>query len=190
MLKNGKSAEFQQSPAALHQVEILLYQYTKNIRAQEEKREDEIIFDNYLSCFTEDEIALKLGWIDNDGKLKQQVLHARLEKVLQKMHENAKLVKLSLFDDETIFEMYLACYTEDEIAGKIGISRDLVHDRIPLLCKSFPGTIGTKLSQYDDDTFQIPLYTAWTQKQFSTMRLQPLYAAYLHSFTTLLLGTN
>jgi len=63
--------------------------------------------------------------------------------------------------NETIFDMYLACYTEDEIAEKVGVSRDTLHSKIGELLKQFPGTVSTKLSQYDDDNFQVPLYTVW-----------------------------
>ena len=37
-----------------------------------------------------------------------------------------------------------------------------ISDRIKLLCtKTYPSTNSVKLSHYDDDTFQIPLYTVW-----------------------------
>jgi predicted DNA-binding protein YlxM (UPF0122 family) len=64
--------------------------------------------------------------------------------------------------NETIFDMYLACYTEDEIAEKVGISHDSVGRKIEDLRKSFPGTNSVKLSQYDDPDFQVPLYTVWS----------------------------
>ena len=58
--------------------------------------------------------------------------------------------------------MYLACFTEDEIADKVGMPKMTISDRIKLLCtKTYPSTNSYKLSRYDDDTFQIPLYTVW-----------------------------
>ena len=62
---------------------------------------------------------------------------------------------------ETIFDMYLACFTEGEIADKVGVHQDTINSKIQVLRKTYPSTNSVKLSHYDDDTFQIPLYTVW-----------------------------
>jgi hypothetical protein len=48
-----------------------------------------------------------------------------------------------------------ACYTEDEIAEKVGIPRDTLHSKIGELLKTFPGTNSTKLSKFEDKEFQV-----------------------------------
>lgn len=66
------------------------------------------------------------------------------------------------YKNQTIFEMYLACYTQEEIHEKLEIPENTIKDRIDILStEKFLGTKSWKLSLYDDDEFQIPLYTVW-----------------------------
>jgi hypothetical protein len=69
--------------------------------------------------------------------------------------------------NEAIFDLYLSCHTEDEIAEATGISRQTVNRKLEVLPKEFPGTKWAKLSLFDDFTdeqghYHGPLYDVWS----------------------------
>lgn len=76
--------------------------------------------------------------------------------------------------NETIFEMYLACHTQQEIAAATGLSQPSVKEKIEVLSESFPGTNLIKLSRFevstdrrgdpepDEHGWRPPLYNIWT----------------------------
>lgn len=69
--------------------------------------------------------------------------------------------------NELIFDMHLACYTQDEIVEAVKeelereIDRTTVGDKIRELCEKFPGTKSTQLSKYEEDDWKPPLYDIW-----------------------------
>lgn len=67
-------------------------------------------------------------------------------------------------ENETIFDMWLACYTNEEIGEEIGVSHVTIGSRLEVLKEKFPGTKLTKLSNFEDagDGFQVPIYNVWT----------------------------
>lgn len=55
--------------------------------------------------------------------------------------------------NERIFDLYLACYTLDEIAEATGTAKNTAKDRLEALCtESFCGTKSYKLSQFELET--------------------------------------
>jgi predicted DNA-binding protein YlxM (UPF0122 family) len=68
--------------------------------------------------------------------------------------------------NETIFNMYLACYTADEIGQAVGLSEQTIRDRIARFpTKEFLGTKSWKLSRfedYDEEEGLRPIYNIWT----------------------------
>lgn len=68
--------------------------------------------------------------------------------------------------NETIFDMYLACYTANEISQSVGIPEQTVRDRISKLStKEFLGTKSLKSANFDDfdeEEGLRPIYNVWT----------------------------
>ena len=68
--------------------------------------------------------------------------------------------------NETIFNMYLACHTASEISQSLGLPEQTISDRIARLStKEFLGTKSWKLSKfedYDEDEGLRPIYNIWT----------------------------
>lgn len=65
-------------------------------------------------------------------------------------------------ENEAIFEDYLACYTQDEIARRTGIPQQTIGDRLKVLPEKFPGTESVKLSVFAEDDWKPPVYNVWT----------------------------
>lgn len=63
--------------------------------------------------------------------------------------------------NETIFNMWLSCHTQDEIAKSISLDQSTVKRKVEELCAKFPGTKSIKLSNFEDDNFSQPLYNVW-----------------------------
>lgn len=63
--------------------------------------------------------------------------------------------------DETIFEMHLAGYTQQEIADAVGVSRPTVQRRVEELAQKVPSYFLSKPFETDID-FTPPLYNVWT----------------------------
>lgn len=63
---------------------------------------------------------------------------------------------------ERIMAMYLACYTQDEIAAAVGVPRKTVADSIDSLANIDNCLKSPKLSAEYNDDFDIPLYNVWT----------------------------
>jgi len=88
--------------------------------------------------------------------------------------------------DATVFELWLACHTEQEIADKVGMGRDAVHD---VLCQYGSFRLGTNpgdFSEIEDEAerlaeiertnraaaeyrtdFEVPIYNVWKQQNKS-----------------------
>ena len=68
--------------------------------------------------------------------------------------------------NETIFNMYLACHTASEISQSLGLPEQTISDRIKRLStKEFLGTKSWKLSQFDDydeEEGLRPIYNIWS----------------------------
>jgi hypothetical protein len=66
-------------------------------------------------------------------------------------------------ENEQIFNMWLACCTQDEIAEALEIPQQTITDKLKVLPGSFPGTKSVKLSNFDEYE-DVPLYTGagWT----------------------------
>jgi hypothetical protein len=64
-----------------------------------------------------------------------------------------------------MMELWLACYTEEEIAEAIGIGEDAVSKRLPELREKYRNTNGGKVGFLDD--FDPPLYNVWKQQDKS-----------------------
>jgi hypothetical protein len=66
--------------------------------------------------------------------------------------------------NETIFDMWLACYTLEEIAEAVGMVKGgSLAEKIQESAKKFPGTKSHKLGNFDDagDGFDVPIYNVW-----------------------------
>jgi hypothetical protein len=68
--------------------------------------------------------------------------------------------------NETIFNLFLACHTASEISEAVGLPEQTIRDRIARLStKEFLGTKSWKLSKfedYDEDDGQRPIYNIWS----------------------------
>ena len=64
-------------------------------------------------------------------------------------------------ENEAIFDLWMACYTQEQIAGETGIPQRTVADRIAVLAEKFPGTKSLKLSEYGEDGWARPLFDIW-----------------------------
>ena len=68
--------------------------------------------------------------------------------------------------NETIFNMYLACHTASEISQALGLPEQTISDRIARLStKEFLGTKSWKLSKFDDydeEEGLRPIYNIWS----------------------------
>lgn len=60
-----------------------------------------------------------------------------------------------------IFEMWLACHTQDEIAEVVGVTQKTVNEEIELLYNSTELQKSIKV-QFLDDDFKQPIYNVWT----------------------------
>ena len=65
-------------------------------------------------------------------------------------------------ENEAIFDLYLACYTQDEIAARTGVAQDTVSEKLTVLRNSFPGNISVKLANFQEDDWRRPIYNIWT----------------------------
>lgn len=67
-------------------------------------------------------------------------------------------------ENETIYDMWLACATYEEIGAAIGKAKSVVSDRISSFCsEKFPGTKSYKVAKFDDDDeWAPPLYNIWS----------------------------
>jgi hypothetical protein len=66
-------------------------------------------------------------------------------------------------ENEIIFNMYLSCYTLDDIANKINIDKSTVSRRIDECCKNFLGNKSNKdLVNYEEQDWKIPVYNIWS----------------------------
>jgi len=98
---------------------------------------------------TQEHIARKL-------KVNQNQVNAWLSRTLkeQKDRENAQ-----------ILDLWLACYTEAEIAETLSLGRKTIDDRIAVLAESYRDKNSPKLAFQDD--FPVPLYNVWKQQEKS-----------------------
>jgi len=64
--------------------------------------------------------------------------------------------------DRRIFELWMACATQQEIADKVGIPQQTVADKLSVLPEQFPGTKSVKLSDFSEDEWKAPIYNVWT----------------------------
>lgn len=65
-------------------------------------------------------------------------------------------------ENEAIFDLYLACYTQDEISARTGVAQDTVSEKLTVLRNSFPGNISVKLANFQEDDWRRPIYNIWT----------------------------
>lgn len=70
--------------------------------------------------------------------------------------------------DKTIFEMWMACYTQEEIAKTVGLNQTVVSD----ITKGFMETVlenqNHKAAASHAVDFEIPLYNVWKQQEKRT----------------------
>ena len=71
-------------------------EWTKSIRDEEERRENETIFDMWMECYTSEQIAALL-----QNKYTRQGIDAKIERLLQNEFPGTKFAKLSNFTLET-----------------------------------------------------------------------------------------
>jgi hypothetical protein len=64
---------------------------------------------------------------------------------------------------QTIFEMWMSCATQEEIAEAINIGQKTVDDQIKVLAdlEGFPNPLKV-LANFQDEDFKPPLYNGWT----------------------------
>jgi len=67
--------------------------------------------------------------------------------------------------DETVFDMYLACHTQKEIAEGVDLDQTTVARKMEDLCEKFPGTKRIKLSKFEEDDWKPPLHNVWRYSQ-------------------------
>ena len=65
-------------------------------------------------------------------------------------------------ENERIFDLYLACYTQEETAERTGIPRQSISRKLEVLPEKFPGTGWAKLSTFSEDDWKPPIYNVWT----------------------------
>ena len=68
--------------------------------------------------------------------------------------------------NQTIFDMFMACHSQEEIAEAAGVPQKTAGDRIANF--SDFGNIAKSaktLANHEDSDFQIPLYNVWTKSK-------------------------
>ncbi|HMY91183.1 MAG TPA: hypothetical protein PLM85_11105 [Nitrosomonas sp.] len=71
--------------------------------------------------------------------------------------------------NQTIFDMFMACHSQEEIAEAAGVPQKTAGDRIANF--SDFGNIAKSaktLANHEDSDFQIPLYNVWTKSKIRT----------------------
>ena len=71
--------------------------------------------------------------------------------------------------NQTIMDMYLACYSQEEIAAAVDMPRKTVGDRIANF--SDLGNLAKSAkthANHEEQEFQVPLYNVWTKSKIST----------------------
>jgi len=64
-------------------------------------------------------------------------------------------------ENETIFDLWMACYTQEQIAEATGVTHQAIALKLPVLQERFPGTKLAKLSRFEEETWKPPLYDIW-----------------------------
>jgi predicted DNA-binding protein YlxM (UPF0122 family) len=62
---------------------------------------------------------------------------------------------------EKIREMYLACYSNEEIGEEVGLSDEAVRKEVSQHLETFPNVVKVA-AQFQDEDFQTPIYNIWT----------------------------
>lgn len=102
---------------------------------------------------------------DRDGKKKQlskilSVSEKTVYRWLGRIDKDAKVER-----DRRIFELWLACHTQEEIAEAVGCSRQTVDIVLPKMDKCLELAKPAHLHQ--DEAFEPPIYNVWRQKSKS-----------------------
>ncbi len=63
--------------------------------------------------------------------------------------------------NETIFDAYMACWTQEQIAETTGLTHQAIALKLPVLQEKFLGTKLAKLSEYSEDDWAPPLFDIW-----------------------------
>jgi hypothetical protein len=63
--------------------------------------------------------------------------------------------------NETIFDAYMACWTQEEIAEATELTQQAVALKLPVLQETFPGSLLVKLSHFEEEGWKPPLYDIW-----------------------------
>lgn len=64
--------------------------------------------------------------------------------------------------DKKIFNLYLACYTEDEIAEEVNLTQQAITKKIESLTKNnLEIKICKTLANFQEEDFQVPIYSVW-----------------------------
>ena len=64
-------------------------------------------------------------------------------------------------ENEAIFDLWMACYTQEQIAEQTGVPQQTVARKLGELPTKFPGTNRVKLSEYGDEDWARPLFDIW-----------------------------
>lgn len=71
--------------------------------------------------------------------------------------------------NQTIMDMYLACYSQEEIATAVDLPRQTVTDKINIFADmSNLAKSGKTLANHEEDGFQIPLFNLWRKSKITT----------------------
>lgn len=71
--------------------------------------------------------------------------------------------------NQTIMDMYLACYSQEEIAAAVDLTRQAITQKIDDYANFGNLAKNCKtLANHEEQDFQVPLYNVWTKSKIST----------------------
>lgn len=71
--------------------------------------------------------------------------------------------------NQTIFDMFMACHSQEEIAEVVSLSQKTIDNKIEEISNFGNLAKNTKtLANHEDSDFQIPLYNVWTKSKITT----------------------
>lgn len=160
-------------------------------RLREERKQK--IFDMWLACYTQEEIAKVMGigertvpniiesakgdsWkklrifsLYQDPKWKPPIYDVMngvpLRTVSRWISRKSKDLKAER--NRKIAGMWLACYTEEEIAAEVKVDQSTVNRQVQELCKSAIWQKRIIFSLYQDPNWKPPLYDVWKMQNKS-----------------------
>ena len=93
--------------------------------------------------------------ITPSSKSAQIFLKVALHHVLSRIDKDAKEAR-----NKRIFDLWLACWTQEEIAAKENVHEDTVNEIVSRISEDLPKSVKV-LSDHADPDFQVPLYNIW-----------------------------